>query len=68
LTDIPKERFKKHYPTIFNWMAQIEGKSLLPREKITAHWSELTTKEKQDLVINYNLYHGRLASKKESAS
>ena len=34
LAYIPKRRFAEHYPTIFNWMDQMQGKCILPRPKV----------------------------------
>ncbi len=56
LTYIPKERFCRYYRTIFNWMCQIEGMAVLPFDKRTEHWKNLTSDEKRKLLINCYLY------------
>jgi GNAT superfamily N-acetyltransferase len=33
LSYIPRERFNRYYPSIFNWLSQMEGKHILPFNK-----------------------------------
>jgi hypothetical protein len=47
---IPKERFVRYYPTIFNYLCQIGGWSELPYEKQTLHYNELTDEELKRFV------------------
>lgn len=62
LSYIPHKRFNRYYPSIFNWMAQIQGKGILPYRKKDKHWSTFTPDEKRDLIkklIGYYRYHSK---------
>lgn len=42
---IPSERFTAYYPTIFNFVTQIKGKTVLPYKKQTINFNKLTDSE-----------------------
>lgn len=42
---IPKNRFERYYPTVFNFLSQIHGYSPLPYKKQTLHFSKLSQSE-----------------------
>lgn len=47
---VPQEKFDKHFPTIFNYLDIMKGKSLLPREKRYVHWKNLDREDKEHLL------------------
>lgn len=47
---IPTDRWKKYYPTIFNYMSQQLGKHVLSFENKTAKYTELTDEELREKV------------------
>ena len=64
---IPRERFKRYYPSIFNWMHQMQGKSFLPREKKTQHWKTYTIDEKRDLIKSLSGFSRYMSQDEEAA-
>lgn len=56
---IPKERFKKWYPSILNFLRQIKGSAILPIGKEAQHYSTYTDSELKDTFINisWQLFH-----------
>jgi hypothetical protein len=47
---IPSDRFRRYYPTIFNYMDQILGKHVLPYDRRTALYVELFAPELKKLL------------------
>ncbi|NJO59891.1 MAG: hypothetical protein HC836_16910 [Richelia sp. RM2_1_2] len=62
---IPKERFFNHYPSIFNWMTKVQGKSILPHEKRDLHWSLLDDKDKRSLLLRGLMYFSSASSEEQ---
>lgn len=47
---IPEDRFKKHYPTILSFMHKVGGSYLLPPNKASYDYKDLSTEELKDVV------------------
>lgn len=50
IQNLPHERFHFFYPTIFNWMQQINGGAGLPYEKSDWHYENLNPKERRSFL------------------
>ena len=53
---IPKERFDRYYPSIFNWMYQINGIAILPYDKKSVYWRTFTSDEKKQILKSFRRY------------
>lgn len=47
---IPRDRFKRYYPTIFNYMAQIQGNCVLPYEQRASLYTDLSDLQLKKLL------------------
>lgn len=47
---IPQANLARFYPSILNYMTQIQGSSLMPYEKKRLPWQDLTLEEKRSLI------------------
>lgn len=50
IQNIPHDSFHKHFGTIFNWMTRFGGRSVLPYEKQSSHYEELSNDERRKML------------------
>lgn len=62
LSYIPRERFNRYYPSILNWLAQIDGKSILPYKKCALDpFKYLSAEEIKSVLEHMVLYYINVA-------